>query len=68
MTALRKLSARLYGTLMSLEPAVAALAGLGFLHERLSLVQWLGIAAVMVASVGALGHEPVKADQGLGAT
>ena len=62
MTALRRLSARLYGTLMSLEPAFAALAGVALLHERLSLVQWLGIAAVMIASAGALGHEPV-ADQ-----
>ena len=59
MTALRRLSARLYGTLMSLEPAVAALAGVALLHERLSLVQWLGIAAVMIASAGALGHKPV---------
>ena len=59
MTALRRLSARVYGTLMSLEPAVAALAGLALLQERLSLFQWLGIAAVMIASTGALGHDPV---------
>jgi inner membrane transporter RhtA len=57
--ALRRLSARVYGTLMSLEPAVAALAGLMLLQEQLSVTQWLGIAAVMIASAGALGHDPV---------
>ena len=66
MTALRRLTARVYGTLMSLEPALAALAGLVLLQERISPIQWLGIAAVMIASVGALGHEPVRPDQGPG--
>ena len=37
--------------LMSLEPAVAALCGLVLLHERLGALQWLAIAAVIVASV-----------------
>jgi inner membrane transporter RhtA len=59
MIALRRLSAKTYGTLMSLEPAVAALAGLLLLRENLSAVQWAGIAAVMVASAGTLGHEPM---------
>jgi inner membrane transporter RhtA len=63
MTALRGLSARTYGTLMSLDPALAALAGLLLLHERLTLVQWVGIVAVMTASIGALGHEPVVPEQ-----
>ena len=58
MIALRRLSARVYGTLMSLEPAGAALAGLLLLQERLSVVQWAGIVAVMIASAGAIGHEP----------
>ena len=66
MTALRRLTARLYGTLMSLEPAMAALAGLVLLQESISPIQWLGIAAVMIASVGALGHESVGPDQGPG--
>ena len=57
MIALRQLSARVYGTLMSLEPAGAALVGLVLLQERLSLVQWVGIVAVMMASAGALGQE-----------
>jgi inner membrane transporter RhtA len=44
---------------MSLEPAVAALAGLAFLNERLTATQWLAIAAVMIASMGT-----VRGDQG----
>ena len=52
MSALRKLPARVFGVLMSLEPAVAAVLGLIFLHETLTGVQWLAIACVMAASVG----------------
>jgi inner membrane transporter RhtA len=62
MTALRRLATKTYGTLMSLEPAVAALAGLMFLGERLGLLQWLAIGAVMAASIGMLGNEPAMAD------
>jgi inner membrane transporter RhtA len=62
MTALRRLSTKTYGTLMSLEPAVAALAGLTFLGERLGLLQWLAIGAVMAASIGMLGNERAIAD------
>lgn len=57
MRALRAMSAQLFGTLMSLEPAIAALAGLVLLHEHLSVLQWVGIAAVMLASAGALGYD-----------
>jgi inner membrane transporter RhtA len=59
MIALRQLATKTFGTLMSLEPAVAALAGLAFLNERLTVTQWLAIAAVMIASMGT-----VRGDQG----
>ncbi|MGY2892390.1 EamA family transporter [Deinococcus sp. UYEF24] len=52
MGALRVLPARVFGVLMSLEPAVAALIGMVFLSESLTLVQWLAVACVMAASVG----------------
>ena len=52
MFGLRNLSARVFGTLMSLEPAFGALAGLIFLGERLTTVQSLAITAVMAASIG----------------
>jgi inner membrane transporter RhtA len=62
MVALRTLSTRTFGTLMSLEPALAATTGLLVLHERLTSIQWLAIAAVIVASVGTLGNESAVAD------
>jgi len=52
MIALRRLATTTFGTLMSLEPAVAALAGIVFLNERLTATQWLAIGAVMIASMG----------------
>lgn len=57
MFALRALSTKTFGTLMSLEPALAALAGLLVLHERLTPTQWVAIAAVMAASAGMVGGE-----------
>lgn len=52
MAALRALPSRTFGILMSLEPAVAALAGLLFLSERLTLLQWLAVVLVSTASAG----------------
>ncbi|MFI8415574.1 threonine/homoserine exporter RhtA [Serratia sp. NPDC078593] len=51
--ALPKIPARTFGTLMSLEPAMAALSGMLFLNEHLSSVQWLALAAIITASMGA---------------
>jgi len=62
MIALRRLSTRTYGTLMSAEPALAALAGMVLLRERLTPVQWFAIGAVMIASLGTIGNEPGVAD------
>ena len=53
LEALRRLPARVFGVLMSLEPAVAALAGLVVLGQALGGSEWLAIALVVVASVGA---------------
>lgn len=49
---LARMPARVFGTLLSVEPAFAALSGLLFLGEALSLPQWLGVAAVAAASAG----------------
>jgi inner membrane transporter RhtA len=53
MVALTRMPVRTFGTLMSMEPAVGALSGLMFLHESLSLTQWLAIGAIIAASAGA---------------
>jgi inner membrane transporter RhtA len=52
LAALRAMPAKVFGVLMSLEPAAAALAGLALLGERLGLLEWLAIVCVVVASVG----------------
>jgi inner membrane transporter RhtA len=52
MMVLRQLPARTFGILMSLEPAIAALAGLAILGERLSLAQWAAIGCIVVAAAG----------------
>jgi inner membrane transporter RhtA len=53
MMALTRLPARTFGTLTSIEPAFGALSGLVFLHESLTLIQWLAIGSIILASVGA---------------
>jgi inner membrane transporter RhtA len=58
MIALKALPARTFGILMSLEPAVAALIGLAFLHEVLSPTQWLAVALVIAASAGSTLTSP----------
>ncbi|OKS85354.1 EamA family transporter [Mucilaginibacter polytrichastri] len=53
MKALKKIPAKTFSILMSLEPAVAAISGLVFLHEYLSLYEWLAVALIIIASAGA---------------
>jgi inner membrane transporter RhtA len=52
MMALTRLPARTFSTLLSLEPAIAAVAGVALLDERLSVLQWLAIVAIIVAAAG----------------
>lgn len=53
MVALRHLPAATFGILLSLEPALGAIAGYVVLHEALNLTQWTAIVAIMAASAGA---------------
>ena len=53
LVALRSLRPAVFGILMSLEPAAAALAAIVVLSEHLSVLQWLAIACVVAASIGA---------------
>ena len=52
LMALKRLSKLSYGTLSSLAPALAALAGLVLLHEQISFIQWIALACIMIASIG----------------
>jgi inner membrane transporter RhtA len=52
MNALKRLPKHTFGILMSLEPAVAALSGLVFLHEALRPAQWLALVCIISASAG----------------
>ena len=51
--ALRRMSPRVFGVLMSIEPAIAALVGLLFLRETLEVRSLIAIALVTVAAIGA---------------
>ena len=57
ITALRTIRPSVFGILMSLEPAAAALAGIVVVHEYLTAVQWLAVGCVVAASIGATRSE-----------
>lgn len=58
LKALRRIPPRVFGVLMSLEPAAAALAALVLLAEFLTVLQWAAVACVVAASVGATRTAP----------
>lgn len=67
LAALRRAPRRVFGTLLSLEPAVAALAGLVLLGQHVPAVAAGAIALVITASAGAtLGARPPAAATGGG--
>jgi inner membrane transporter RhtA len=51
--ALRTLPTRVFGILMSLEPAIATLAGFVVLSQDLAVRDWIAIGLVVIASAGA---------------
>jgi inner membrane transporter RhtA len=52
INALRRIPTRVFGILMSLEPAAAAIAGLLVLRQRLGVVEIIALVAVTAASAG----------------
>ena len=52
MVARRSIPSGVFGILMSVEPAAAALAALLVLGEQLSWIEWIAMACVIVASIG----------------
>ena len=62
LVALRSMRPAVFGILMSLEPAAAALAGIVVVGESISGLQWLAVACVVAASIGATRQRPTIAD------
>ncbi|MFV0429202.1 MAG: EamA family transporter [Arachnia sp.] len=66
MHALRLLPARIFGVLLAVEPAVAAMYGYLLIGERLGRGEWLAIVLVIAASIGitwtARRQEPAPVD------
>lgn len=52
LKALKQLTKSSYGTLSSLSPALAALTAFFLLGEKITLIQWVALACIMLASVG----------------
>jgi inner membrane transporter RhtA len=53
LEALRRLPTSVFGVVLALEPAIAALTGWAFLHEHLHVRAWVALALVVIASAGA---------------
>lgn len=62
LVALRRLSPAVFGILMSLAPATAALAGFVLLGQHLTVAELVGIGLVVIASAGAVwaGRERIS--------
>lgn len=56
LVALRRMATGVFGVLLSLEPAAAALAGLLVLEQSLEALQLVGMTLVVVASILVLGR------------
>jgi inner membrane transporter RhtA len=54
LIALRRVSARFFGVFMSVNPVMAALAGIVLLGQTLDLHEWIGIAMVVTANAVAV--------------
>ena len=58
LEALRRMPARVFGTLMSMEPAVAVFTGFIVLNQKPTLLELFAIALVVIASVGVTRTAP----------
>lgn len=60
MLALRRMPTATFAALMSLGPAIAAIAGYLILHQTLTLTQGVAITLVVAASIGAVRSTPAQ--------
>jgi inner membrane transporter RhtA len=58
LEALRRVPARVFGILMSMEPAVGAVVGLVVLGEELSALEWTAVGCIIVACLGSTRDQP----------
>jgi len=58
LMALRRMTPTAFGTLMALEPAIGVVLGLVVLHQKLAVVQVIGILLVVLAGVAAQREGP----------
>ena len=58
LEALRTIPSHVFGILMSLEPAMAALIGFIVLEESLHGSQWIAVLCVVAASAGTSARRP----------
>lgn len=67
MIAMTRMSTRTFSVLLSLEPAIAALAGVALLSEHLGPLQWSAIVAIMIAAAGTAlsARHPASKDEPL---
>lgn len=65
LVAIRRVRAATYGVLLSIEPAVAALAALVILGQRISALEAAAMAAVMAAAAGASWTSGGAAEEGI---
>ncbi|MEO8108258.1 MAG: EamA family transporter, partial [Actinomycetes bacterium] len=52
LTALRRIPTRVFGVLMSLQPAAASISGLIILNQRLGVHELVALGMVTIASAG----------------
>jgi inner membrane transporter RhtA len=63
MYAMTRMPARIFGVLMSLDPALAAASGLVLLGEHLTLLQWGAIGCIVLASAGSASTHQTEPHQ-----
>ena len=64
LLALRRMTPTAFGTLMALEPAIGVMLGFLVLHQKLSMIQVVGILLVMLAGAAAQRGEKDRASAG----
>ncbi|MFU8945459.1 EamA family transporter [Mycetocola zhadangensis] len=64
--ALRRLAASAFSILMSLAPAMAAIVGALVLHQQLTVLGWIAIGLVVIASAGAVRSAAAHARRSAG--